>query len=208
MPRWLARQVGESGRVLATDLDTRWLPAGEAGFEVLRHEAGVDPVPPGAFDLVHARLLLVHLPRRAEVLASLVDVLRPGGWLVIEDAHCVAAAGLPGRVRTGAAVGQPSADGDSRSAGRPGCRPGVRADPTPIATRSRPGGGPGRRVLPGQHTGSPEPAGGNREPGQRRPAGCRTGHEAEIDQHLADLATGQLDLATAPLISAGLSGTQ
>ncbi len=86
VPRWLAAQVGESGRVLATDIDTAWMQGEDAGFEVLRHDMGVDEAPAGPFDLLHARLLLVHLPRRAEVVRSLVDALRPGGWLVIEDA--------------------------------------------------------------------------------------------------------------------------
>lgn len=85
VPTWLAGQVGEAGRVLATDIDTRWL-AGTPGVEVLRHDVGTDPVPDGTFDLVHARLLLVHVPNREEALARLVSALRPGGWLVVEEA--------------------------------------------------------------------------------------------------------------------------
>ena len=203
VPRWLARQVGESGRVLATDLDTRWLPAGEAGFEVLRHEVGVDPVPPGAFDLVHARLLLVHLPRRAEVLASLVGALRPGGWLVIEDADtalqplvCLDEYGpeqqLANRVQAAfrsllAARGADLAFGRTlprllREAGLED----VRADgffPVSTPVRQSLQAATVRQVRDGLLA-----------------AGLVS--EAEIDQHLADLATGQLDLATAPLISA------
>ncbi|HET9608026.1 MAG TPA: hypothetical protein VFP06_00375 [Acidimicrobiales bacterium] len=36
-------------------------------------------------DLVHARLVLEHLPQRDAVVAKLVAALRPGGWLVIDD---------------------------------------------------------------------------------------------------------------------------
>jgi SAM-dependent methyltransferase len=85
VPTWLARQVGVAGRVLATDIDTRWL-AGTPGVEVLRHDVGTDPVPDGPFDLIHARLLLVHVPNRNEALARMVSALRPGGWLVVEEA--------------------------------------------------------------------------------------------------------------------------
>ena len=85
VPAWLARQVGPEGRVLATDIDTRWL-GGIPGVEVLRHDVGTEPAPAGTFDLVHARLLLVHVPNRDEALAQLVSALRPGGRLVVEEA--------------------------------------------------------------------------------------------------------------------------
>jgi SAM-dependent methyltransferase len=85
VPRWLASQVGHAGRVVATDIDTAWMDS-LSGVEVLQHDVGVDPPPAGPFDLVHARLLLVHVPRREEALATMASVLRPGGWLVVEEA--------------------------------------------------------------------------------------------------------------------------
>ncbi|MCC9309556.1 methyltransferase domain-containing protein [Kitasatospora sp. RB6PN24] len=85
--RALAQRVGPTGRVLASDLDTSWL-TGLPGdtVEVIRHDITRDPLPDERFDLVHARLVLVHLPDRAEVLRKLASTVRPGGWLVIEDA--------------------------------------------------------------------------------------------------------------------------
>lgn len=85
--RFLAGRVGESGRVLATDIDLTWV-AEAAGqqVEVRRHDLSLDPPPEESFDLVHARLVLVHLPDRERALASLVGTLRPAGWLVVEDA--------------------------------------------------------------------------------------------------------------------------
>ena len=87
VPRGLAERVGDGGRVLATDIDPSWA-AGAAGdgVEVKAHELGRDPVPEGEFDLVHARLVLVHVRERDRALAELGRALRPGGWLVIEDA--------------------------------------------------------------------------------------------------------------------------
>ena len=86
IPRALAAAVGPSGHVLATDIDPSWLKAGE-GYEVRRHDVAADPPPePGTFDLVHARLVLVHVPDRARALATMAAALRPGGWLLIEDA--------------------------------------------------------------------------------------------------------------------------
>jgi SAM-dependent methyltransferase len=84
--QWLADQVGASGRVLATDLDTRFLePLANSVFEVRRHDIASDPLSNAAFDLVHARLILVHLPERELALAKMVGALKPGGWLVCEE---------------------------------------------------------------------------------------------------------------------------
>jgi len=87
VPTFLSERVGAEGSVVATDLDVSWLEAsGPRAFEVLVHDVGTEPPPPGPFDLVHARLVLVHVPRRREALASMVGALRPGGWLLVEDA--------------------------------------------------------------------------------------------------------------------------
>ena len=84
--RWLAGQVGAGGWVLATDLDTRFLESlAEPALEVRRHDIARDPLPDAAFDLVHGRLILVHLPEREPALASMVGALKPGGWLVCEE---------------------------------------------------------------------------------------------------------------------------
>lgn len=83
---WLGRRVGATGRVLATDLEIDALRAAAgAGVEVVRHDVRSEPLPAAAFDLVHARLLLTHLPERDAVLARLVEAARPGGWVLIGD---------------------------------------------------------------------------------------------------------------------------
>jgi SAM-dependent methyltransferase len=94
--RWLAEKVGASGHVVATDLDARFLePLAADGIEV-RCEDLVEHAPePAAYDLVHARTVLQHIPARERVLASLVRAVRPGGWLVIEDAITPQASAYP-----------------------------------------------------------------------------------------------------------------
>jgi SAM-dependent methyltransferase len=86
IPEALAATVGPTGYMLATDINPAWLdPRGT--YEVRRHDVAADPPPqPGTFDLVHARLVLVHVPDRARALATMVAALRPGGWLLVEDA--------------------------------------------------------------------------------------------------------------------------
>lgn len=85
--RGLAERVGTGGRVLATDIDVSWIESAAGGaVEVRRHDVIRDPPPAETFDLVHARLVLVHLPERATALKVMIDALRPGGWIVLEDA--------------------------------------------------------------------------------------------------------------------------
>jgi SAM-dependent methyltransferase len=87
VPSWLATRVGSAGHVLATDIDVSWLTAAaDAGYEVRRHDVGVEPPPGAGFDLVHARLVLVHVEQRAAALAAMISALRPGGRLLVEEA--------------------------------------------------------------------------------------------------------------------------
>lgn len=84
--RWLAEQVGPTGSVLATDIDPRFIPASQLDqLQVARHDVTTDVIPAGRYDLIHSRLVLSHLPQRSDVITRLLQALRPGGWLVIED---------------------------------------------------------------------------------------------------------------------------
>jgi SAM-dependent methyltransferase len=78
-------RVGPTGHVLVTDLDTRWVDVSGPNVEVRQLDVRRDPLPERAFDLVHARLVLHHLPERDLVLPRLVAALKPGGWLVISE---------------------------------------------------------------------------------------------------------------------------
>ncbi|MFD3837138.1 methyltransferase domain-containing protein [Streptomyces sp. NPDC058642] len=84
---WLAKKVGPTGRVVATDIDTsRLAPAARPPVEVRVHDVGAEEAPGEGFDLVHARLVLVHVPDRERALRSMAESLRPGGRLLVEDA--------------------------------------------------------------------------------------------------------------------------
>jgi ubiquinone/menaquinone biosynthesis C-methylase UbiE len=86
---WLSGHVGPGGQVIVTDIDPRHLEplaaAGRSNVDVRHHDVGQDPLPEAAFDLIHARLVLIHVPQRETALARLVAALKPGGWIVIED---------------------------------------------------------------------------------------------------------------------------
>ncbi len=207
---WLADRVGTSGRVLVTDLDTTWLgdgawPGGRppSTVTVARHDVIEDPLPEGPFDLIHARLLLVHLPRRAEVAVGLANLLAPGGWLVIEDADphmqslaCVDEYGpdqvLANRVRDGfrALLARRGADlAFGRTLPRLLRSSGL-VDVT--ATAYFPVTSPTSAALERAtvaHTRADLVSEG-------------LVSDEEIDRHLANLASGGLDVSTAPMVSA------
>jgi SAM-dependent methyltransferase len=84
--KWLSQRVGPEGHVLVTDLDTTLLDQIEgSNLEVQRHDITNDDLKVGAFDLIHARLLLEHLPEHEKALGRMHAALKPGGWLVIEE---------------------------------------------------------------------------------------------------------------------------
>jgi SAM-dependent methyltransferase len=84
--RWLSDRVGRAGHVVATDVDTRFFdPESRLNLDLRQHDITCDPLPAGAFDLIHARLVLIHLPARDWVLRRLAGALAPGGWLLIEE---------------------------------------------------------------------------------------------------------------------------
>lgn len=92
---WLAEQLEEDATVLATDIDTVQLESTDR-VRVQQHDLRHDPLPEGPFDLIHARLVLLHLPQRRQLLDTLVSALNPGGWLLVEEFDCTA----PPRVMT------------------------------------------------------------------------------------------------------------
>jgi SAM-dependent methyltransferase len=83
----LSERVGPGGRVVATDINLSWATGAAApNVEVFEHDVATDPAPAGPFDLVHARLVLVHVHERDTALANMFGALRPGGVLLVEDA--------------------------------------------------------------------------------------------------------------------------
>ncbi|KPI12981.1 Methyltransferase type 11 [Actinobacteria bacterium OK074] len=200
---WLAKKVGPTGRVVATDIDTSWAArAARPPIEVRVHDVGADEPPGEGFDLVHARLVLVHVRDRERALSSMIKSLRPGGRILVEDADpalqpllCPEEYGpeqqLANRLRNGfrSLLAERGADlSYGRKLPRLLREAGLRrveadayfpvASPACTALESAT-----VRQIRDQLTG----------------AGLAT--DDDIDRHLANVASGTMDLATAPMIS-------
>jgi ubiquinone/menaquinone biosynthesis C-methylase UbiE len=86
----LAERVMPGGRVVGLDADPVHVEMaakmaakrGLSGIEVVCADARHSELPSDSFNLVHARTLLVTVPRPAEVLTEMVRLTQPGGCVV------------------------------------------------------------------------------------------------------------------------------
>ncbi len=83
----LAARVSPGGHVVGIDADPAHaqmaaeFAAELDGVEIMVADARSTGLPSGSFDLVHARTLLINVPRPEEVVAEMVRMARPGGWV-------------------------------------------------------------------------------------------------------------------------------
>jgi SAM-dependent methyltransferase len=91
--REFASRIGVAGQVLGLDMDEAQLTIGrdEAAahnvqtIQYRRTDITNPPNDIGGFDIVYTRFLLCHLPRPSETLSWMVERLKPGGVLAVED---------------------------------------------------------------------------------------------------------------------------
>lgn len=92
----LHTRVSPGGRVVGLDGDSahvamaRELVARRAmgGVEILEGDARNTGLPTDSFDLVHTRTLLITVPEPEKVLAEMVRLTRPGGWVASLEPDC------------------------------------------------------------------------------------------------------------------------
>lgn len=93
----LAEAVGPDGEVVALDLDPRFLlDLHLPNLTVRRHDILAEDLERSCYHLVHCRALLLHLADPAAALRRMVDALRPGGLLLVEDADFSTFGAVPG----------------------------------------------------------------------------------------------------------------
>jgi ubiquinone/menaquinone biosynthesis C-methylase UbiE len=85
----LHERVSPGGRVVGLDADPAHVAmaselvadGGLDNAEIVHGDARHTGLPADSFYLVHARTLLINLPHPAEVVAEMVRLARPGGWV-------------------------------------------------------------------------------------------------------------------------------
>ena len=86
MTTWLAQRVSPAGSVVAADLDTRFLAwIEDPVVEVRTLDITTAELDPESFDLVYCRMVLMHLPAPEVHLATLARLVRPGGFILVQD---------------------------------------------------------------------------------------------------------------------------
>jgi SAM-dependent methyltransferase len=91
MSRFLADQVGPTGRVVAADIDVRFLADIDVpNIEVRETDIRSDELEKDCFDFAYCRTILLHLPDPDSALRKLAGALKSGGLLLAEDSDmCV-----------------------------------------------------------------------------------------------------------------------
>lgn len=82
---WLGSEVGRTGGVMAIDTNARFLRQLGPKVQVVEGELGAVSMPAEFFDLVHARYVLIHNVNAGKVLDAMLQALKPGGALLLEE---------------------------------------------------------------------------------------------------------------------------
>jgi len=101
--RMLAEMVGPAGRVTGIDVSAAQLEqgrglcaaAGITNVTFVEASATATGLPRGSFDLVYCRYLLLHLVDPEGCLQEMLEILKPGGVLVVEDGDLTTARSVP-----------------------------------------------------------------------------------------------------------------
>jgi SAM-dependent methyltransferase len=85
----LADEAGPAGHVVALDIDPCRIQPHER-IEIRTGDIRTAELGDSEYDLIHARLVLMHIPddEREAVLHRIVAALRPGGTLILSDWDC------------------------------------------------------------------------------------------------------------------------
>jgi len=83
--QWMGGVVGDQGQVVAIDIKTNYLQhLSTPPYTIVKGDFLDVPVK-GTFDLAHCRYVLIHNRQSQPMLERLCSLLKPGGFLVVEE---------------------------------------------------------------------------------------------------------------------------
>ena len=84
--RWMSQRVQEEGKVVALDINPRYLQSAvPVNLEFVTTDIRTTDLKEDSFDLIHARYVLIHIPDYEVALQRMLALLKPGGWIVLEE---------------------------------------------------------------------------------------------------------------------------
>ena len=81
---WLADRVGSGGTVTAVDMNPRFI-GNQDKVEVIKGDIAELKLEPNTYDLVHSRFVFIHISHYQQALLNVINALKPGGTLIIEE---------------------------------------------------------------------------------------------------------------------------
>lgn len=89
----LSERVGSSGEVVGLDNEPRMIAQASrtiaerklTNVRLVLGDATASGLPADSFDLAHERLVLINHPAPHNVVAEMVRVVRPGGWVAVQN---------------------------------------------------------------------------------------------------------------------------
>jgi SAM-dependent methyltransferase len=94
---WLGERVGSEGRVVGVEMNPRFLQVQDLpNIEILSGDIREVEFDGRRFDLIHIRYVLLHISNYQFVLEKLLSILKPGGWVVLEEPDFSAARPISG----------------------------------------------------------------------------------------------------------------
>lgn len=113
--QWMGEVVGRQGEVVAIDIKTNYLQHLSLPPHRIVEGDFCDVPSDGEFDLAHCRYVLVHNRQSQSILKKLCSLLKPGGFLVVEEPDFTSAKLLNrGVAERGAPDGQKQGEQEGR----------------------------------------------------------------------------------------------
>jgi SAM-dependent methyltransferase len=89
----LAERVGPSGAVVGLEREGRFVEMARAqvverrlpNVTIVQADGRATGLPRASFDIVHERLVLINLPDPEALLAEMIALARPGGWVAAQE---------------------------------------------------------------------------------------------------------------------------
>jgi len=84
---WVVEAVGSTGKITAIDRDTRYIDKlKHPNLQIINSDLTEIKLGDEQYDFIHGRYILMHIQDFQDVLQKIMAALKPGGWILLEEA--------------------------------------------------------------------------------------------------------------------------